>query len=59
MNQLLQIRNLELNLEKASPEQLKELCLHYAEQLFLQQNRFKDLYRSLALEDPFGSGSDQ
>ena len=54
MNQSLQLRSLRLNLDRASREQLIELCMNYAEQLFLQQNAAKEMYHSLAIENVFG-----
>jgi hypothetical protein len=47
-----------MNLEKASREQLIELCLQYAAQICHQQNLFKEMFGEVIIKDPF-SGSDQ
>jgi hypothetical protein len=54
MNQMLSIRNLEIQLEKASREQLLELCLKYATDLLLQQNAMKEMFHTLAIQDALG-----
>ena len=59
MNQELNLRQLEMNLDKATPEQLKDLCLHYAEQLCLQQNATKDMYKAIAIDGAFTVNNEQ
>lgn len=59
MNQELNLRQLEMNLDKATPEQLKDLCLHYAEQLCLQQNATKEMYKAIAIDGVLESDSQQ
>lgn len=59
MNQELDLRKLSFEIQKASREQLMELCLDYAKQLYLQQNAAKELYKTLAIDGVYENKSQQ